>query len=175
MSVLFADLAGFTQLSAKLPPKELLTILNDIFSVFDGLAERHQLEKIKTIGDAYMVVGGVDNNPMHTHQIMALALDMQAAVERYNQDPTHQTLTIRIGVHVGEAVAGVIGIKKFIYDVWGDTVNVASRMESTGIPRRIQVTEEVVRALGDTYQFEARGPIEVKGKGLMNTFLVSKH
>jgi class 3 adenylate cyclase len=121
-----------------------------------------------------MVVGGVDNNPMHAHQIIALALDMQAAIERYNQDPKHQALAIRIGVHVGEAVAGVIGIKKFIYDVWGDTVNVASRMESTGIPGRIQVTEETVRALGDAYQFEARGPIEVKGKGLMTTFLVAK-
>jgi adenylate cyclase len=172
VTVLFADIVGFTQLSARVSPTELVALLNDIFSSFDNLAERHGLEKIKTIGDAYMVVGGLPIiRPDHAEAIAEMALDMQEAIIDFSN--THnQDLSIRIGINTGPVVAGVIGIKKFIYDLWGDTVNTASRMESHGKPGSIQVTSTTYHKLQDKYVFESRGAIEVKGKGMMTTYLL---
>ncbi|HEY5947424.1 MAG TPA: adenylate/guanylate cyclase domain-containing protein [Kofleriaceae bacterium] len=172
VSVLFADIVGFTALSSRIPPIQLVTMLNELFSTFDKLAEKHGLEKIKTIGDAYMVVAGI---PMpvanHAHAIAHMALDMLASVEQFAIK--HESdLSIRIGIHTGPVVAGVIGQKKFIYDLWGDTVNTASRMESHGVPGRIHVTAATFGLLRDTFELEPRDPIEIKGKGRMQTYLI---
>lgn len=175
VTILFADIVGFTPLSSTMPPVELVNMLNRIFSIFDGLAEQYELEKIKTIGDAYMVAGGVPvPREDHAEAIAYMALDMQQAMTRLNAD-SDKPFQIRIGMNTGPGVAGVIGSKKFIYDLWGDTVNVASRMESSGIPGTIQVTAETYRRLKETFLFEERGEIEVKGKGKMLTYwLVGK-
>jgi class 3 adenylate cyclase len=172
VSVLFADIVGFTTVASRTSPEELVTMLNEIFSTFDQLAEQHGLEKIKTIGDAYMVVAGIPQ-PVADHAVAIahMALDMIAGVAAYSQR-TGTNLSIRIGIHTGSVVAGVIGTKKFIYDLWGDTVNTASRMESTGLPGRIQVTEATYRELHPLFEFEERGPIEVKGKGQMSVYLL---
>ncbi len=170
VSVLFADIVGFTPLSARICPIELVKLLNQIFSTFDNLAERHGLEKIKTIGDAYMVVGGLPlplDDPARA--IAEMALDMQQAIANFQADSGEQ-FQIRIGINTGPVVAGVIGTRKFIYDLWGDTVNVASRMESTGVPGCIQVTATTYERLKDRYEFEERGTIEIKGKGEMMTY-----
>ncbi len=172
VTVLFADIVGFTQLSARVSPTELVALLNDIFSTFDNLAERHGLEKIKTIGDAYMVVGGLPiTRPDHAEAIAEMAIDMQQAIIDFSKTQ-NQHLSIRIGINTGPVVAGVIGIKKFIYDLWGDTVNTASRMESHGLPGSIHVTATTYQQLQDKYVFESRGAIEVKGKGKMTTYLL---
>ena len=169
-TVLFADIVGFTHLSAQKSPIEIVTLLNKIFSAFDQLADRHGLEKIKTIGDAYMVVGGLPMpNPNHAEAIAAMALDMQGAIDTFNHE-TGEAFIMRIGVSTGPVVAGVIGIHKFTYDLWGDTVNMASRMESHGIAGRIQVTASTYDRLHDKYVFEERGTIDVKGKGKMVTY-----
>lgn len=172
VTVLFADIAGFTPLSASLPPTKLVQLLNEIFSAFDALVEKHKLEKIKTIGDAYMVVGGLPYpQPNHAIAIAEMALDMQRVIEDFNQ--RHQTnLNMRIGINTGPVVAGVIGTKKFIYDLWGDTVNTASRMESHGIIGEIQITDSTYQQLRHKYIIEKRGVIEVKGKGDMKTYLL---
>jgi class 3 adenylate cyclase/ligand-binding sensor domain-containing protein len=174
VTVLFSDIVGFTKLSARISPQALVTLLDDIFTRFDRLVAKYGLEKIKTIGDAYMVVGGV---PMHSHDhcgnVAMMALEMYTALEEFNTQ--HQSgLQVRIGIHTGEAVAGIIGMSKFAYDLWGDTVNTASRMESHGEPGKIHVSQEVYNALKGKCMFEERGEIEVKGKGLMRTwFLVN--
>ena len=171
-TILFADMVGFTQLSEKISPPELVTLLNDIFSRFDRLTDKHDLEKIKTIGDAYMVVGGLpiprDNN---AEAIADIALDMLAEISLFNTE-NNLNLSIRIGINTGPVVAGVIGTKKFIYDLWGDAVNTASRMESHGIPDTIQVSETSYNLLKEKYLFEERGKISIKGKGEMNTYLL---
>ena len=169
-TVLFADIVGFTQLSAQKSPTEIVTLLNKIFSAFDQLADQHGLEKIKTIGDAYMVVGGLPMpKPDHAEAIAAMALDMQTAIDTFNQE-TGEAFIMRIGVSTGPVVAGVIGTHKFTYDLWGDTVNMASRMESHGIAGRIQVTDSTYDRLHNKYVFEERGTIDVKGKGEMITY-----
>ncbi len=172
VTILFADMVGFTKLSEKIYPKELVCLLNEIFSSFDRLTDKHDLEKIKTIGDAYMVVGGLpiprDNS---AEAIAEIALDMLAEIARFNLEK-NLNLSIRIGINTGPVVAGVIGTKKFIYDLWGDAVNTASRMESHGIPNTIQVTEATYGLLQDKYLFEERGQILIKGKGEMNTYLL---
>ncbi|HEY9650619.1 MAG TPA: adenylate/guanylate cyclase domain-containing protein [Coleofasciculaceae cyanobacterium] len=171
-TVLFADIVGFTELAAETSPIELVEILNEIFSEFDELVEKHGLEKIKTIGDAYMVVGGLPTpKPNHTEAIANMALDMQALITDYCAG-TGKVLSIRIGIHTGPVIAGIIGTKKFIYDLWGDTVNTASRMESHGIPGCVQVTEATYQRLKSQYLFEERGMIKVKGKGPMNCYLL---
>jgi adenylate cyclase len=171
-TVLFADIVNFTQLASDRSPIEVVSLLNQIFSAFDRLAEHHKLEKIKTIGDAYMVVGGLPTlRPDHAEAIAEMALDMQKEITHFNHE-TGETFSIRIGVSTGPVVAGVIGTKKFIYDLWGDTVNMASRMESQGIPNAIQVTEDTYTCLKGKYQFEERGIIQVKGKGEMMTYLL---
>jgi class 3 adenylate cyclase len=172
VTVMFADLVGFTKLSTHLSPAELVELLNEIFSAFDELADRYGLEKIKTIGDAYMVVGGLpmpsDN---HAEAIAEMAIEIQSAIGKM-QTAGGQPLSIRIGIHTGPVEAGVIGIKKFTYDLWGDTVNTASRMESQGVPGAIQVTVATYERLQDKYIFQERGVISVKGKGDMMTYLL---
>jgi len=176
VTILFADIVGFTKLSARVSPTELVNLLNEIFSEFDGLADRWNLEKIKTIGDAYMVVGGLpDPSDDHAASIAEMALDMQAAIAHFNEKYANshdQPIDIRIGINTGAVVAGVIGQKKFIYDLWGDAVNTASRMESHGIPGSIQVSASTYELLQNDYIFEDRGVISVKGKGEMKTYLL---
>jgi len=172
VSVLFADIVGFTQLSTTMPPQQLVGLLNEIFSTFDELAERHGLEKIKTIGDAYMVVGGLPTpRADHAAAIVAMAMDMQGAIAAFNQK-NNQSFEIRIGINSGPVVAGVIGIKKFIYDLWGDTVNTASRMESHGVPGGIHITDSTYQRIKHKYHAESQGMMPIKGKGEMETYLV---
>lgn len=165
--VLFADIVGFTQLSSQTTPDEVVRRLNEVFSLIDILVEKYDVEKIKTIGDAYMVVAGI---PKSRHddagRILGFAKEMLEMVKTMN------ALELRIGIDVGEATAGVIGTKKFIFDLWGDTVNTASRMESHGEPGKIHVTERVVAGLGGEFAIEERGKIIIKGKGEMKTFFV---
>ncbi len=174
-SILFADMAGFTARSAATPPAEMVMFLNRIFTSFDRLVERYGLEKIKTSGDAYMVVSGVpEPRTDHVEALAALALEMQQTAGSI-RDGGGEGVRIRIGLALGAVVGGVVGTRKFFYDVWGDAVNVASRMESTGEPGRIQVTREVYERLKDRFEFEPRGTIDVRGKGKMETwFLVGR-
>jgi adenylate cyclase len=170
VTVMFADLVDFTKYSAQTSPTELVEMLNVIFSTFDQLAQQHHVEKIKTIGDAYMAVAGLPTPCSdHAQAIAQMALDMQEAIAKYNAD-TGQAFKIRIGINSGPVVAGVIGIKKFSYDLWGDTVNIASRMESHGAPGYIQVTSATYERLKAQYLFEQRQSIQVKGKGEMTTY-----
>lgn len=170
-TVLFADIEGFTGLSTRLSPTGLVELLNEIFSRFDQLVEKHGVEKIKTIGDAYMVVAGLPlpcEDPLE--RMANLALEMQEAIKEFKE----YDINIRIGIHTGPVVAGVIGIKKFAYDLWGDTVNTASRMESHGIAGCIQVSDTVYESLKDKFTFKERGIIQIKGKGEMTTYLLEK-
>lgn len=172
VTVLFADIIDFTQMSSDADPEAVVALLNEIFSEFDDLAARHGLEKIKTIGDAYMVAAGLPTpRPDHAEAILAFACDILKAMDAYTGFDG-EPIRLRIGVNTGPVVAGVIGRQKFIYDLWGDAVNVASRMESNGLVNRIQVTQAVVDHLGDRYRFEARPPMPIKGKGMMVTYLV---
>jgi len=169
-TVLFADLVGFTELSTRISPTELVELLNRVFSKFDHLADHHRLEKIKTIGDAYMVVAGLPvPRADHVRAIADIAIDMQREIAKIKVHDG-RPLSLRIGIHTGPVVAGVIGIRRFTYDLWGDTVNVASRMESQGDPERTQVTEAVYNRLKNGYNFEQRGAIAIKGKGDMITY-----
>lgn len=170
VTILFADIVGFTSLATQLEPIELVNLLNRIFSTFDYLAERLELEKIKTIGDAYMVAAGLPTpRPDHAEAIAEMALEMVDAMQRFETE-LDINLKLRIGINSGIVVAGVIGKKKFIYDLWGDAVNIASRMESLGEPGGIQVTQETRDRLQHSYLFEERGSIAVKGKGKMVTY-----
>jgi class 3 adenylate cyclase len=171
-TILFADIAHFTELAAHVTAEEVVALLNRVFSAFDELVEKHQVEKIKTIGDAYMVVGGVPvTRPDHAEAVAELALDMLDAIRRLNA-LRDEPLRIRLGIHTGPVVAGVIGTKKFSYDLWGDAVNTASRMESHGLTDAIHVTRSTYERLRDRYVLERRGVIEVKGKGEMVTYLL---
>jgi adenylate cyclase len=172
VTILFADIVNFTQLSEQVSPAELVALLNEIFSAFDHLTERYGLEKIKTIGDAYMVAGGIPElRSDHADAVANMALDMRQEIAKFNAQHNY-SCNIRIGINTGP---GVIGTKKFIYDLWGDTVNVASRMESHGLPGEIHVTAETYEFLRDRYEFTPRGKIKVKGKGEMATYwLVGK-
>lgn len=173
VSVLFADLVGFTNLSSSVSAEELVVMLNDVFSRFDTLADEHGLEKIKTIGDAYMVVAGLpEPRADHAQALATMALDMLDAIDDFNA--SHGTsLGIRIGINTGPVVAGVIGKRKFIYDLWGDAVNVASRMESSGLPGRVQISDSTQVCLAGQLPLEDRGTITVKGKGEMRTWLLA--
>jgi class 3 adenylate cyclase len=175
VTVLFADLVDFTRRSQETTPERVVRMLDDLFSALDGLAERYGLEKIKTVGDAYMVVGGLpEPRPDHAEAVAEMALALREEVARH-LDPGGQPLAVRIGIDTGPAVAGVIGRRKFSYDLWGDTVNTASRMESHGVAGCIQVTDRAYRRLRDRYRFERRGLVEVKGKGeLLTWFLVGR-
>ncbi len=175
VTILFADIVDFTPLSTHMLPKDLVVLLNAIFSMFDGLAERHGLEKIKTIGDAYMVVGGLPTPRLdHAEAIADMALDMQKGITQVRSllPTSDQSLNLRIGINTGPVIAGVIGTRKFSYDLWGDAVNTASRMESHGLTGQIQVTPSTYERLRDRYLFEERGIIQVRGKGEMPAYLL---
>ncbi len=169
VTVLFADLVGFTEISSIASPQELVELLNHIFSIFDQLSQDYGLEKIKTIGDEYMVAGGLPlPQANHAQAIAQMALAMQKSMEKitFRQQP----IFLRIGINSGAVVAGVIGTRKFSYDLWGDTVNIASRMESSGSPGKIQVAETTYQLLNDEYKFLERGLVKIKGKGEMMTY-----
>ncbi|AFM12329.1 adenylate/guanylate cyclase domain-containing protein [Turneriella parva] len=170
-SVLFADIAGFTVLSSKLPPDEVVQMLDEVFREFDALAGKFGLEKIKTIGDAYMVAAGLpERRHDHCEAIFDLAIAMQKLMQQ-KFSKKFDGLELRIGIHSGPVVAGVIGTVKFAYDLWGDTVNTASRMESHGVTGQIHVTETVYQRLKNRHRFKERGELDIKGKGLMKTYL----
>ncbi len=169
VTVLFADLVGFTSMSARIQPKVVVKLLDEIFTAFDDLAEKHGVEKIKTIGDAYMAVAGLPlPNTRHAQASADMALDMMAALKKFNH--SRQTaLEMRIGINTGPVIAGIIGRKKFIYDLWGDSVNTASRMESHGEPGMIQITESTQQLIQSEFATKPRGAILIKGKGTLNT------
>ena len=173
VTVLFGDIVGFTAFSQTVSPEIMVGVLNDLFTRFDQIAENHGLEKIKTIGDCYMAVAGLPVAvPDHADRVANMAIDMLIAIEDFNASSQHP-MNIRIGISTGEAVAGIIGKNKFLYDLWGDVVNTASRMESHGIAGRIQMSESTRQALTRPYSLEHRGVIEVKGKGEMSTWFLN--
>ena len=171
-SILFADMVGFTPLTAKMQPGEMVELLNAVFTHFDTLVDKYDLEKIRTIGDSYMVASGVPRiRPDHARALALLALDMQTYIR---DDPAcrQRQIDFRMGINSGPVVAGVIGRKKFIYDLWGDAVNTASRMESHGLPGKIQISRDTFELLKDEFICEPRGELIVKGKGQMETWLL---
>lgn len=171
-TILFADIVDFTGLSMQMSPNELVCILNDIFSAFDCIAESLGLEKIKTIGDAYMVVGGLPTpRPDHAQATLEMAIKMLETIQEFKRRDG-RPFQLRIGINTGPVVAGVIGIKKFSYDLWGDAVNIASRMESHGVVNRIQISESTYQHVKHLYDFEDRGRIKIKGRGDMHTFIL---
>lgn len=169
-SILFADIVNFTPWSVELPPKEMVEMLNEIFSYFDSLLDKYGVEKIRTIGDNYMAASGVPTpRPDHAQALARMALDMCAYIE--SRPPRNgKRLDFRIGINSGPVIAGVIGKRKFVYDLWGDPVNTASRMESNGMPGRIQITQATYELLKDEFVCEPRGKITIKGKGEMETW-----
>ena len=172
VTILFADLVGFTKASANLDPNFLIRYLNDVFAAFDTIAESSKLEKIKTIGDAYMVVGGLHGDTGdHAERVLDVAFGFQAALKAVNR--AHKmNFKLRIGIHSGAVIAGVLGIRKFAYDIWGDAVNTASRMESHGIPDEIQITAETYQLVKHRFECVSRGIIDVRGKGPIETYFV---
>jgi len=173
VSVLFADMVGFTAMSRTMTPSALVEVLGDLFSRFDLITEKHGLEKIKTIGDCYMLAGGVpEPRDDHAQAVVDAAMEMCTALEQMHER-TGGALRMRIGVHSGPIVAGVIGIRKFTYDLWGDTVNVASRMESTGQPGRVHVSSHTAKFIENEFNLESRGAIEVKSLGMVETYFVN--
>ncbi|MDP2623742.1 MAG: adenylate/guanylate cyclase domain-containing protein [Actinomycetota bacterium] len=172
VTILFADLVGSTPLSDRLTPEQLVEVLNGVFTPFDDLADELGLEKIKTLGDAYMVVGGLPvARADHVEAVAEMALAMRRELEGHSVE-SFGPLQMRFGMHTGPVVAGVIGKRKFTYDLWGDTVNTAARMEAHGLPGEVQVTEAVYQRLRDRYRLDRRGPVEIKGKGVMETYLL---
>jgi class 3 adenylate cyclase len=173
VTVLFADIVGFTRFSEGVSAEVLVDVLNDIFTRFDNIADNRGLEKIKTIGDTYMAAAGIPV-PVADHAVRAahMALDIIEAMERFNEQSLYK-LKVRIGMSTGPLVAGVIGKRKFIYDLWGDVVNTASRMESHGVAGRIQVTGSTRQRLSEPFMLEKRGAIDVKGKGEMYTWFLN--
>lgn len=172
VTVLFADIVGFTKLSASIHPQKLVDILNNIFGKFDEMLAEFGIEKIKTIGDCYMVVGGVpERSPTHCQQVARFALSALQTVDQYNRD-TGQNLQIRMGIHTGTVVAGIVGTRKYSYDLWGDVVNIASRLESTSLPGRIHVANAVRTRLLDDFVLEERGQVEIRGLGSIQTFFL---
>ena len=172
VTILFADIVGFTKMTASMPPAELVGILSQLFSRFDALADAHGLEKIKTIGDGYMVIGGAPvARSDHATVVAQLALEMQQALAEFNAQMDRK-LQMRIGISSGPVVAGVIGTSKFAYDIWGDPVNMASRMEKTTLSDSIQVSEVTYELLKESYNLESRGLVEIKGKGEVNTYFL---
>lgn len=168
VTVVFSDFVGFTEISARLPVVTLVGSLNELFSAFDEACRATGVEKIKTIGDAYMAASGLAGGPAdHVAAAADLALAMRAAVERAGPP-----WSVRIGIHNGPVVAGVIGKSKFVYDLWGDAVNLASRLETSAPPGHIQVSESIATALGGSYELEPRGKIELKGKGPTSVYFL---
>jgi class 3 adenylate cyclase len=175
MAVLFSDFVGFTSLTRRIAPHQLIKLLNDLFSEFDAAAERHGVEKIKTFGDGYMAACGPPmSEAMRTIAVVRFGLDMVAITERVSQKHGIP-IGIRVGVHSGSLIAGVIGKSRFAYDMWGETVNMASRMESSGVPGQVQVSESAFRRLDGQFAFEARDDIEIKGAPNVSAYLVTEH
>ena len=174
-SILFADIAGYTKRASDTTPSDLVRFLDRLYTDLDTLVDRHGLEKVKTSGDSYMVVSGVpEPRPDHIEALACLALDMADAVADL-KDPKGREVPLRIGLAAGPVVAGVVGARKFFYDVWGDAVNVASRMETTDVEGRIQVPHYVYERLNHAFVLEERGEVDIKGKGVMQTwYLVSR-
>jgi class 3 adenylate cyclase/CheY-like chemotaxis protein len=173
VSVMFADLCGFTALSRKTTPADLVSMLNGIFTAFDHIVEQHGVEKIKTIGDCYMLVGGIPlHRDDHAAAVAECALEMLDALAALNRESGTE-LQMRVGIHTGPVVAGVIGKIKFTYDLWGDTVNVASRMESSGQPGRVHLSEQTAELLQGRFLLEDRGFVECKGLGAVKTFFLN--
>jgi guanylate cyclase len=172
VSILFADLVGFTPLTAHMSPEEVVNLLNEIFSHFDSLVENYGVEKIRTIGDNYMVAAGAPGPCVdHAQRLAAMALDMQAYIQ--NQlNASNFPVEFRIGISSGPVIGGVIGRKKFVYDIWGDAVNIASRMESQGIAGKIQITKTTYQIIQEQFVCERRGKIHVKGRGEMDTWFL---
>jgi adenylate cyclase len=174
-TILFSDLVDFTSLAARRSAEETVALLADIFCRLDDLAARHGLEKIKTTGDGYMVAGGLpEPRTDHAMAVAEMALAMLDAVETAGRI-VGERLQLRIGLNTGALIAGVLGTHKFVYDVWGDTVNTAKRMESYGVPGRVHVSAATRQALGDAFRFEPRGPLDIKGKGLVETYFLYQH
>jgi class 3 adenylate cyclase len=172
VTVIFLDISGFSALAARLPPTQVVDILNLVFSAFDRLADQHGVEKIKTIGDAYMAAAGLPKpRPDHALAAAEMAIEMRTAVTVVGAR-CGEELRCRIGIHTGPVIAGIIGTKRFSYDLWGDTVNVASRMESHGMPGQIQISRAVRDQLGSAFLTEPRGTIEVKGMGSMEAYFL---
>jgi adenylate cyclase len=172
VTILFADLVGFTKLSSQLSAGDLVRLLNRLFSKFDQLALDLGVEKIKTVGDAYMLAGGLpEPRTDHADVVADMALAMLDAVEQTNRDLLIP-LQMRIGIHSGNVVAGVIGTHKFVYDIWGDAVNIASRMESHGVPNRIHISAATYRHVNERFRVEPHGTVDIKGKGSMETFIL---
>jgi class 3 adenylate cyclase/HAMP domain-containing protein len=170
VTVLFADVVGFTKLAAELGPRSVTNLLNELFEIFDDLAEKYKLEKIKTIGDCYMAVAGVpDRSPTHAQQMADFSLEALSILKSQNQKLS-RNLQIRIGMHSGTVAAGIIGRKKFAYDLWGDVVNVTNRLEGTAEPMKIHVSESVHARLEDSYLFEDRGEVELRNRGKLRTY-----
>jgi class 3 adenylate cyclase len=173
VTILFADIVGFTEMSSRSSPEALVKLLNNVFRRFDALVDAAEIEKIKTIGDAYMVVAGLPHaRDDHAQAIARLALAMVAAIDDVARE-TGEPLQIRVGIHSGAVVAGVIGQLKFAYDIWGDTVNVAARMESHGVPGRVQISADTAEFLEGKFDLQPRGEIEVKGKGMMTAYFLN--
>ena len=172
VTVVFADIVGFTPLSSGADPEEIVAMLDALFSEFDALADKHGMEKIKTIGDSYMAVAGIpEPSANHAEASVRFALDMLRAVEaRTGLDG--EPIRLRIGINTGPVVAGVIGQDRFIYDLWGDTVNVANRLESSGLENAVSVSEAVYDLVRDRFPFEQRDPIPLKGKGMTTTYIL---
>ncbi|MCX7032627.1 MAG: adenylate/guanylate cyclase domain-containing protein [Arenimonas sp.] len=174
VTVLFADLVGFTEFSSTVSPRTLVKVLNRVFSGFDEVAERCGVEKIKTIGDAYMAACGVPAEvDDHAERILRMAVGMREEMAAVNREFPEYALDIRIGIHTGPCVAGIIGRQRFIYDLWGDTVNLASRMESTGVSGQVQVSETTYLRARHAFSFEPRGEIQAKGRGAIKAYLLT--
>src|SRR3990172_6916308 len=173
VTILFADIVGFTPLSSQLNPVEMIELLNKIYSEFDALSEKYQVEKIRTIGDNYMVASGVpESNEDHARNMARMALEMQAFADKLSIQNEHR-IQFRIGIHSGPVIAGIVGRKKFQYDIWGDAVNTASRMESHGEAGKIQVSQTTYEMLKDEFVMKLRGTIDIKGKGPMKTWFLT--
>lgn len=174
VSVFFSDFVGFTEISSGLPPKVLIDELNILYTAFDNIMQKHNCERIKTIGDAYMAVCGMPvPDPKHALQMVEAAREILDFIEK-RKETAPIKWQLRIGIHSGRVVGGIVGVKKFIYDIFGDTINVASRMESNGLPMRINVSETTYNLVKENYNFEKREPIEVKGKGLTDMYFLKK-
>jgi class 3 adenylate cyclase len=178
VTVLFTDFKGFTQLSEKLSPKELVAEINECFSAFDYIMEKHGVEKIKTIGDAYMAAGGLPTaNTTHAIDVVNAAIAIQQFMQEHKEKKllaNELFFEIRIGVHTGPVVAGIVGVKKFAYDIWGDTVNTASRMESSGEVGKVNISGTTYELVKDKFNCEYRGKVQAKGKGEIDMYFVSK-
>ncbi|KAL7502093.1 hypothetical protein ACHAWX_000454 [Stephanocyclus meneghinianus] len=174
-TILFADIVGFTHRTSKMSPHDVVSMLNDIFSRFDHLCDVYELNKVKTIGDCYMITSIPSNSLEHDGcaRVCRFALDMLREVQDFNNAcPQHGPIDFRVGISTGSVVAGVVGIKRFLFDMWGDAVNVAARMEQSGLAGQIQVTRNVVDNAGHDFSFELRGTLSIKGKGLMDVYIL---